>query len=288
MVCQDKNQMSAFIKTTTYRYPHEYLVLATTFLLVLIVIAITVTATVCLSGVFLIGFVVLSFLLTRSHHQSLMRSARRITPETMPALARLTQAGIDRLQPGDVHVYMLHSRSMNAYTFGLTSPKIVVLYSSLFKVMDPDELMFILGHELGHVALGHTWLNSLVGGVAGIPSSWSAGAIMTMAFLWWNRTCEYSADRAGMLACGKPEKAVTALIKLAAGPKVSTQADLERALRSIDAEDDTFWGNVSETLATHPMIIRRIEAIREYAASAEYKRLLALVEGNTRRGRERA
>jgi Zn-dependent protease with chaperone function len=279
--------MNGIYKTTAYRYPHETMILAASFLLVFVVIAITVTATVCLSGVFMIGFVVLSFLLTRSQHKSLMRSVQRITPDNMPGLAQLTQKGIDRLQPGDVNVYMLHSRSLNAYTFGLTSPKVVVLYSSLLKVMDADELLFILGHELGHVALGHTWLNSLVGGMAGIPSSWSAGAIMAMAFLWWNRACEYSADRAGMLACGKPEKAVTALIKLVAGPKASTQAGLERAYRWIDAEDDTFWGSVSETLGTHPMIIRRIEAIREYAGSAEYRRLLALVERNSEERRER-
>ena len=102
--------MSGYIKTTAYRYPYEYLVLTATFLLVLVVIALTVMATVCLSAVFLIGFVVLSFLLTRSHHQSLMRSAQRITPETMPALARLTQEGIDRLQPGNINVFLLHSR----------------------------------------------------------------------------------------------------------------------------------------------------------------------------------
>jgi hypothetical protein len=38
-----------------------------------------------------------------------------------------------------------------------------------------------------------------------------------MAFLWWNRACEYSADRAGLLACGRLHKAISALVKLAEG-----------------------------------------------------------------------
>ena len=46
-------------------------------------------------------------------------------------------------------------------------------------------------------------LNWLVGGMAGIPSPFMASALLAMAFLWWNRACEFSADRAGLLACGK-------------------------------------------------------------------------------------
>jgi Zn-dependent protease with chaperone function len=246
------------------------------------VIGLTVTATVCLSFFFVIGFVILSYSIGRSHHQALLRSAQRITTRNSPGLADLVQRGVSRLRPGEVEVYVAPGRALNAYTFGLTSPKVVVLYAPLLEVMDSDELLFILGHELGHVALGHTSLNSLVGGLAGIPASWTAGAIMSMAFLWWNRACEFSADRAGLLACGKPEKAVTALVKLAAGPGAKTRADLERVYRQIDAEDDTLAGSLGELLGTHPMLIRRIEELRRYAASDQYNRTLAVADGNER------
>jgi Zn-dependent protease with chaperone function len=146
--------------------------------------------------------------------------------------------------------------------------------------MDADELRFVLGHELGHVRLGHTWLNSLVGGMAGIPSPIGAWALLTLAFRWWNRACEHSADRAGMLACGKPHKALSALIKLEAGPLVRTQADLERALRIIDAEDDNALSHLEEALGTHPMMIKRITQLRRYARSAEYRRLQEMVNQN--------
>jgi Zn-dependent protease with chaperone function len=98
--------------------------------------------------------------------------------------------------------------------------------------------------------------------------------LLTMAFLWWNRTCEYSADRAGLLACGKPEKAISALVKLAAGPEADTEIELAQAYRQIDAEDDTLLGSFNDVLATHPLLIRRIQQIRKYAGSAEYARLL--------------
>jgi len=266
--------------TTAYRYPHERLILALTLLLVFLVIALTVTATVCLSVLFIVVMVALSYAMTRSHHQALLERARQVTPQDTPGLVALVDESVARLQAGPVRVFVAPSNTLNAYTFGLSSPKVVVLHAPLLQVMDSDELRFILGHELGHVRLGHTWLNSLVGGMAGIPSPFLASALLTMVFLWWNRACEYSADRAGLLACGQPHKAISALVKLAAGPQVRTQADLERALMHIEAEDDHAWGSLGEVLATHPMMVRRIEELRRYAASAEYRRLQSLVDRN--------
>jgi Zn-dependent protease with chaperone function len=262
------------LRTTAYRYPGERIILLATLLLVGGVIALTAAATVCASVLFILAFIATSFSFTRTQHQRLMGSARRVTAQSLPEVEQAARQGIQRLQPGEVQVYVAPSHELNAYTFGLDSPKVVVLYSALLQVMDQDELTFILGHELGHVALGHTWLNSLVGGIAGIPSSSSAGILMTMAFLWWNRACEYSADRGGLLACGKPDKAISALVKLAAGPQADTQIELREAYRRIDAEDDSLLGSLNEALGTHPMLIRRIQKMRAYAGSAEYSRLL--------------
>jgi Zn-dependent protease with chaperone function len=185
---------------------------------------------------------------------------------------------VKRLQPGEVEVYIAPGAELNAYTFGVSQPKVVVVYTGLLRIMDADEMLFILGHELGHVALGHTALNSLVGGMAGIPSPFSAALLLSLAFLWWNRACEFSADRAGLLACGKPQKAISALIKLAAGPQANTAAELAQAYRQVDAEDDTLMGSLNEAISTHPMLIRRINEIRRYAATEQYRRLLTQME----------
>lgn len=266
--------------TTAYRYPRERLILALTLLLVFVVIALTATATICLSVVFVLAAVALSYALTRAHHRALLAQARRVTPQHTPGLAALVAESAARLQAGPVQVFVAPGETLNAYTFGLSSPKVVVLHAPLLQVMDEDELRFILGHELGHVRLGHTWLNSLVGGMAGIPSPFLASAVLAMAFLWWNRACEHSADRAGLLACGIPHKAISALVKLAAGTEARTPADLERALRLIEAEDDHALSNLGEALTTHPMMIRRIEELGRYAASDAYRRLQPLVDRN--------
>ncbi len=257
-----------------YRYPNESLILALSLLLAGAVIALTAAATVCASVIF-VGFVVfLAYTASQSHHQALLRQARPVTPQSTPWLAALVQSCAERLRPGPLAVFVVPSRVLNAYTFGLSEPKVLVLYSALFDLMDEDELRFIIGHEMGHNTLGHTRLNSLLGGLAGIPGSGGASAILAMFFLWWNRTCELSADRAGLLACGRPDKAISALIKLAAGPAGLTQTGIEQAYRQIDAEDDTWLGGLQESFQTHPMLIRRINALRSFAASPAYRRLV--------------
>jgi Zn-dependent protease with chaperone function len=192
--------MPAHFNTTAYRYPNESAILSFTLLLIFLIIALTATATFCTSVIFVALAVGLAFLSSRAQHQELMQSALLVNPDDHGDLPQVIRDCEALLQANEVEVYVAQSPMLNAYTFGLSTPKTVVLYSALFKVMDDDELRFILGHELGHVRLGHTRLNSLVGGMAGVPSSSSASALLILAFLGWNRACEYSADRAGLLA----------------------------------------------------------------------------------------
>jgi Zn-dependent protease with chaperone function len=248
-------------------------------ILVLLVIALTATATVCLSALFVLLMLIISFWANRAHHRALLDQAQQVTARDAPALAALVAETGARLGVEPVHVFVAPRGELNAYTFGLSSPKVVVLYSALLNRMDADELRFILGHEMGHIRLGHTELNSLVGGMAGIPSPPVAGILLTMAFLWWNRACEYSADRAGLLACGKLHKAISALVKLTAGAEARTPADLERALRLIEAEDDHAIGNLLEALTTHPMTVRRIDELQRYASSSQYRHLRERMTG---------
>jgi Zn-dependent protease with chaperone function len=263
---------------TSYRYPNERAILVLTLSLVCAVIAVTAVATLCGSVLFVLVMLVISYLLNRSHHADLIQQARLVSPQTAPGLADMINICGRRLHSGPFQTYIAPANTLNAYTFGLVQPQVVVVYSAMLRVMDEDELRFIIGHEVGHMCLGHTWLNSLVGGMAGIPSPYLAAVLLYFSFRWWNRACEYSADRAGMLACGKPEKAASALIKLAGGLNATRSVQGRQELqRRIEAEDDSLQNELGELLSTHPMIVHRLEALRRYAASPEYQHLQAQV-----------
>ena len=263
---------------SSYRYPHERLILALTLVLVLAVIAISAVATFCGSLLFVLVMLVISFLLNCSHHKELIQEARPVTDQVAPELAALVKSCAARLQPGSFSTFIAPGNILNAYTFGLGEAPVLVVYSGVLRIMDEDELRFIIGHELGHVSLGHAWLNSLVGGMAGIPSPYFAAVLLYFSFRWWNRACEYSADRAGLLACGKAEKAASALVKLTGGTAALRSLEgWQQALQRIEAEDDHLEGNLKELISSHPLIIRRLQALNQYAASAEYQHLQAQV-----------
>ncbi len=261
---------------TQYRYPGEQAILWLTLVAVLAVTAITAAPTICISPLIVALFVGLAYWMNLAHHREIVQSAHAVTRQTAPELFTLAQECARRLRPAPFELFVLRSNARNAYTFGLSNPRVVVLYSPLLKIMDEAELRFILGHELGHIALNHTWLNTLLGGMAGVPVSFGAAIILVFAFRWWNRACEYSCDRAGLLCCGSLEKATSALVKLVAG-QVRSQAEMDQVMAAVDAEDDSLLGNLAETLSTHPLVINRIEKLREYAASSEYAALLAQV-----------
>jgi Zn-dependent protease with chaperone function len=113
-------------RSRAYRYDNEGVVLVLTVLLVLAVIILTSTVTFCLSGVFIVAMFLLSALLIRSHHQSLMRSAHRVDQHRTPELASLVARCGLKLQPGQVDVFLVDQKQNNAYTFGVSSPKVLV------------------------------------------------------------------------------------------------------------------------------------------------------------------
>ena len=58
-----------------------------------------------------------------------------------------------RLRGGQEHG---HKRS-NAYVTGFGATKRIVLWDTIIKRLDEPQLLFVMGHEMGHYVLGHMW-----------------------------------------------------------------------------------------------------------------------------------
>jgi Zn-dependent protease with chaperone function len=204
------------------------------------------------------------------HHQALMQQAYRIPVEgptgrgdVLDQVGQLVRDCRKSLGCEPVEVFIVPGRQVNAYTFGLSSPKIIVLFKPMLDIMDEDELKFVIGHEMGHIVYGHTWLNTLLGGMAGMPASIGAALIFTFAFRWWARACEYSCDRAGAVAAGSLTKGISALAQLAVGD-INSAAELKQALAAIERQDESMDQVLGEAFSDHPMIAKRIKALQEY------------------------
>lgn len=72
-------------------------------------------------------------------------------------LALADRAGIEGSRVFEVEK-SVDTEKVNAYVAGLGSTKRVVLWDTIIKKLDERELLFVMGHEMGHYVLGHVAL----------------------------------------------------------------------------------------------------------------------------------
>jgi STE24 endopeptidase len=65
------------------------------------------------------------------------------------------RAGIEGIQIYEVEK-SADTTKMNAYVVGIFNTKRIVLWDTIIKGMDEDELLFVVAHEMGHYVLGHS------------------------------------------------------------------------------------------------------------------------------------
>jgi STE24 endopeptidase len=53
------------------------------------------------------------------------------------------------------------TNAVNAYVTGFGETKRIVLWDTIIAKLKPEELLFVMGHEMGHYVLGHVWKSIL-------------------------------------------------------------------------------------------------------------------------------
>src|ERR1051326_6634912 len=129
----------------------------------------------------------------------------RCGPRQLPSLHRLLQEACEILDVPEPELYLRQGESANASTAGV-SRTFIVLNSDLVEHFTDAELLFVLGHELGHIKCGHV-LYQMMGqmliplmeavGQAALGIGQLAGLGLVSGFYEWMRQAEYSCDRAG-------------------------------------------------------------------------------------------
>ncbi len=71
------------------------------------------------------------------------------------------RAGIDGADVFEVDK-SVDTNELNAYVTGIGSTKRIVLWDTTIKELTPDEVTLVMGHEMGHYALGHVWKGLIV------------------------------------------------------------------------------------------------------------------------------
>lgn len=214
----------------------------------------------------------------------------KATPSAFPKECRALEAVCETLNlspPPDLYIMQ---GFINAYTTGVERP-LVALASGCVSLLSYDELLFVLGHEVGHIKSQHVLYQQMAqilpiaGGVLG-AATFGFGNILTtglqLALLSWQRKSEFTADRAGLLACQNPEAAVSALMKIAGLPPAYYRVADTDGFMAQAQEFDDYDANVGDKAAkalsilqaTHPWTVLRARELMGWVESGSYDGLI--------------
>ena len=151
----------------------------------------------------------------RSMRRELLANAVRIDQHTLPGLASMltdiaARAGLER----ELEAFVFADPAVQAFVVDGSSHMLIGLSSGAVETLQPEELAFVIGHEIGHAVCGHVnYVTGCATEGSGLPPR---AAMRVMA---WSRACEISADRVGLICCGSLQVAANALFRCASGLK---------------------------------------------------------------------
>jgi STE24 endopeptidase len=84
---------------------------------------------------------------------------RNEQPELVAAIENLAKHAGVPIAPERMFLMRASAKTntINAYVTGMGASKRVVVWDTMIQKLTTNETLFIIGHELGHYALGHTW-----------------------------------------------------------------------------------------------------------------------------------
>lgn len=188
----------------------------------------------------------------------------RVGSRQLPELYRMVEKAAERLGLERVpEVYIVQGGGfLNAFATKLMSRNFVILNAEIVEACEkldadkpadqPHAIDFVLGHEIGHLALGHLSWNWLL---------WPAHLVPLLGPAY-SRAKEYSCDSCGLAACEDLETSSRALAVLAGGGSVARQVNLE-ALMEQRHEAGGFIMSLVELNSSHPFIAKRVAAIQQ-------------------------
>lgn len=221
---------------------------------ILIWLAVAVTIIGLLYGLFIGFFIFAAHALMIAH---LKGHAVKLSEAQLPAIYRRVVEAARKLgleTTPDAYV-MQAGGALNAFATKFISRNFIVIYSDLLEACDESgkEMDMIIGHEVGHLALGH------------LKSLWLLMPARLVPWLGpaYSRAREYSCDLCGYEVAGELEPGIKGLTILAAGGKYGKQVNIDAFVKQAQ-DTGGFWTSVYELNASHPYLPKRVAALINY------------------------
>ncbi len=183
----------------------------------------------------------------------------------------------------------------NAYTYGDTKP-FIVLTSGLFETLPEELIPTVIAHECGHIACHHTLYTTmgrfLLNGASMFVSGLGNLALypIQLAFAYWMRCSEFSADRAAMIYDGSAEKVMKMCMCFAGCDKdIIANPDMESFMKQAEEYkamvNDSKFNKTMEFLLfqnmDHPLNAVRAYEAREWGKTDRFNNIQSYVNSKT-------
>ncbi|MBZ4684256.1 MAG: htpX-2 [Desulfomicrobiaceae bacterium] len=225
-----------------------------------------------------------------------MYGAQEVGPAQAPELYAIVQELAQRAAIPMPRVYIIPTESPNAFATG-RDPKhaAVAATQGILRILNRDELMGVMAHELGHVIHRDTLIATIAATIAGAISmlaNWlqwavifgmgrgddeegpglAGGLIMaivapiaaTLVQMAVSRSREFLADEAGAQLSGKPLALASALGKLQQAAHMMPM-DANPATSHLFIVNPLSGGSILALFSTHPPVEERIARLKAMA-----------------------
>ncbi len=229
---------------------------------------------------------ILNWTVIRSSIIALCGTNFHVTKEACSGLFKLAKNVTDTLDMTKLpDLYIQQGYYINAYTTGHQGDAYIVLSTGAVDKLTDEELSFVIGHETGHIKSGHVLYHVMAAQLGQIIQSSGIPLVATIAgpaLMYWNRMSEFTADRAGLLACQDLNVALSAIMKMSGLPeKYFTKSSIEGFMKQA-REFDIEYSNVPDTILKvidvldndHPWTVRRAAELIKWYDSGEYDRII--------------
>jgi hypothetical protein len=208
-------------------------------------------------------FIVIAMVYVTLARGRLLGSSVRVHDTQYPRVFAIVKRACAALEIPMPLVFAREDNYVPVAALGFGEPYALVLSSHWIEVFRDDELAFMIGRELGHIAAGHTRFLSL------LSVNGKENPLIALIFGGWLRRCTMTCDKVGLLCCGTLDAAIRAIAVAEFhefGRKVDYQAFAEQ-YAEIEADTISRWGT---WLGSEPYATTRIAALRGFIGSHVY------------------
>lgn len=219
-----------------------------------------------------------------------MATMMRLGPNQLPQYYEMLLPICQKLEIPVPELYLTLDVSPNAYTIGDTKP-FIVMTSGLLKNLPTDLIPTVLAHECGHIACHHCLYttmgrlildntSNLLGSYLGNSNLISES--LELAFAYWMRCSEFSADRAAAVYDGTADKIVEMCMAFSGYDKdipgiASADAFMGQAQEYIQMKEESLWNRTLEFIlyskADHPLNAVRAYECHRWAMTEQFGKL---------------